>query len=181
MLWVGGLICLLIIAMRLGGPVAGINEIVRVGVRDAKFHFSELKKGGTERITIAESTDDNGELTWSVPADIAEGDDYMICISSPADQNASTIPVTVTEDVSNVNFHVSSAAPPAEMTLVSPNWGEQWVAGSTETIEWRPGNAHAGPVKIELLHDGKAVQTGRRSHPQYRRLRLGHPRGHRTE
>ena len=158
-LWVGGLVCVVVIAIHLGGPISGLGEIVRVGVRDAKFQFSELTSNGTESIVIAESTEDDGEIEWTLPADIAEGDDYMVRVTSPAVQDGSTIPVTVTEDVSNVNLHISSAEPPAELALITPNLGEKWVAGTTETIRWRPGDTGAGPVKIELLSNEAPVQT----------------------
>jgi solute:Na+ symporter, SSS family len=49
-LWVGGLICIFVIAMALGGPFEGIAEIVRVGVQDGKFAFAEYIDGEPTRV-----------------------------------------------------------------------------------------------------------------------------------
>ncbi len=44
-LWVGGVICILVIAVHLGGPIAGLAEVVRVAVADGKFQFAEYTDG----------------------------------------------------------------------------------------------------------------------------------------
>ncbi len=43
-LWVGGLICIFVIAFKLGGPFEGIAEVFRVGIADGKFAIAELNK-----------------------------------------------------------------------------------------------------------------------------------------
>ena len=49
-LWVGGLICVFVIAVHLGGPFEGLAEIVRVAAADGKFQFAEyLKETGELR------------------------------------------------------------------------------------------------------------------------------------
>ncbi|MFO7973060.1 MAG: sodium/solute symporter [Candidatus Hydrogenedentota bacterium] len=45
-LWFGGVVCVIVVACYLGGPVEGIFEIVRVGIRDGKFAFAELQEDG---------------------------------------------------------------------------------------------------------------------------------------
>ncbi|NIA13768.1 MAG: sodium/solute symporter [Nitrospiraceae bacterium] len=40
-LWVGGVVCVLVIAIQLGGPFEGLAEIVRVGMEHSKFAFAE--------------------------------------------------------------------------------------------------------------------------------------------
>jgi len=49
-LWVGGVICVLVVAMHLGGPFEGLAEIVRVGVADGKFAFAELRQGTFHKV-----------------------------------------------------------------------------------------------------------------------------------
>jgi SSS family solute:Na+ symporter len=44
-LWVGGLLCVAMVALRLGGPIDGLVEVVRVGIADSKFQFADVIKG----------------------------------------------------------------------------------------------------------------------------------------
>ena len=43
-LWLGGVTCIFVIALHLGGPFEGLAEIVRVAVADGKFQFAEYMK-----------------------------------------------------------------------------------------------------------------------------------------
>ncbi len=49
-LWVGGLICVFVIAAHLGGPFEGIAEVVRVGIADGKFAFAEYTDGVPQKV-----------------------------------------------------------------------------------------------------------------------------------
>jgi len=49
-LWVGGVLCILVIAVHLGGPFEGLAVIVREAIADGKFQFAEyMKDTGTLR------------------------------------------------------------------------------------------------------------------------------------
>jgi len=44
-LWVGGVICIFVIALHLGGPFEGLAEVFRVAMADGKFAFAEYTDG----------------------------------------------------------------------------------------------------------------------------------------
>ncbi len=46
-----------------------------------------------------------------------------------------------------------------DITLTSPNGGETWAAGSSQTISWDYSGSPGGAVKIELLKDGVLDQV----------------------
>ncbi len=48
-----------------------------------------------------------------------------------------------------------SGATPASLTVVSPNGGEKWTAGSRQTIQWSYEGSPGARVKVELLRAGK--------------------------
>lgn len=48
---------------------------------------------------------------------------------------------------------------PAGLTLTSPNGGETWLAGTTQTITWSYTGNPGTSVKIKLLLNGMAVKT----------------------
>ena len=49
-LWVGGVICIFVIAWHLGGPFEGIREIIQVGIADGKFAFAEYVDGTPHKV-----------------------------------------------------------------------------------------------------------------------------------
>jgi len=46
--------------------------------------------------------------------------------------------------------------PPHVVTIVTPNGGETWAAGTSQTLRW---TGNAGPVKVDLSLDGGATWT----------------------
>lgn len=46
-LWIGGIICIFVIASHLGGPFAGLAEIVSTGVEQGKFAFADITADGS--------------------------------------------------------------------------------------------------------------------------------------
>jgi hypothetical protein len=111
----------------------------------------ELFKGGVVNRTIKsfvwKGTGGSGSFNWMVPVNQAPGADYRIRVTSTTYGGC-----TYTSDS---DFTI--AAP--TITVVSPNEGETWAAGSIQTIRWNyTGNP--GPyVKIELLKGGVVTRT----------------------
>jgi hypothetical protein len=95
----------------------------------------DLYKGGILDTTIASSTPSNGSYDWDF-ADAAPGFDYQIKISS-VDQ-------PTLFDMSDNSFTLFSG----EITVSLPNGGENWLAGSSQTIFW--ADNIDGDVTIEL-------------------------------
>ena len=111
-------------------------------------------KRGAFNSTIIASTGigagGNGSYNWPIPNGLTPGIDYTIVITSTT--NAAYT------DTSDAPFTIT--APPASPIMVtSPNGGENWARGATQTITWtytgNPGNL----VKIELLKGGVLNRT----------------------
>jgi len=64
-----------------------------------------------------------GSYAWKIPATLAPGTDYRVRITS-------TSYATIT-DTSAADFTIDST-----LSLVSPNGGESWAAGLSQTIRW---------------------------------------------
>jgi len=95
--------------------------------------------GATFAETLFSNTPNDGIETWTV--------------TGPA---SSTIRVRVTSvdnpplsDMSNANFSIEQPS----VSVVSPNGGESWITGSTESILWNSSFV-AGSVNVELSRDG---------------------------
>jgi len=95
-----------------------------------------LLKGDQLLLIISSSTAGDGEFDWSVPQ-FASGSDYKIKILSVSDGNIF--------DISDSSFSIIGG----EITVISPNGGEVWYAGTTETIIWTSNCV--GNVSILLL------------------------------
>jgi hypothetical protein len=99
----------------------------------------ELLKGGIlDSVIVASTAISSGSYSWLVPAGQAGGSDYQIKITS------TTMSVT---DSSNSYFSIT---PPPTITVISPNGGESWMAGSTHLITWASTGSLGTNVKIEL-------------------------------
>ncbi|MCH7974313.1 MAG: hypothetical protein IH949_10580, partial [Bacteroidetes bacterium] len=84
----------------------------------------ELYKGGTFDSEISPSTPSTGSYTWDIPVGSAAGLNYKVKISS--------IDNTSISDLSDNNFEIFEGI----ITVITPNGGESWVAGTTQTINW---------------------------------------------
>jgi len=111
----------------------------------------ELYKGGTSNVVIAASTSigtgGSCSLDWTVPANQTPGSDYQIKITS-----------TTTATISGIsagNFTIDAS--PA-VTVTTPTGGENWAAGSTQTINWTYSGDPGSTVRIDLLNGG-VLQT----------------------
>jgi hypothetical protein len=99
----------------------------------------ELFKGGVFNSTIVASTPSDGTHDWTVPV-VTDGADYTVVITS-------TTEGTVT-DVSDADFSIFNPV----ITVTSPNGGENYRTGSSQTITWTDNIAE--DVKIELFKGG---------------------------
>ncbi len=104
----------------------------------------ELYKGGTINSVIADSTFSDGSYTWDIPLGTTAGSDYKIKITS--NENSSIF------DFSDNDFSIFETG----ITVTSPNGGENWQAGSTQSITWTDNISEK--VRIEL-HKGGVLNS----------------------
>ena len=113
----------------------------------------ELLKGGSVVKEIASSaplgTGGSGSFPWTVPTDLASGDNYQVKVTS-------TTTATVT-DSSDSDFTIDAS--PSSITVTSPNGGETWYAGAVQTLAWSYVGNPGETVKIMLLKGDKVVRT----------------------
>ncbi|MHA2404521.1 MAG: Ser-Thr-rich GPI-anchored membrane family protein, partial [Candidatus Kariarchaeaceae archaeon] len=100
----------------------------------------DLYKAGVFDSEIAASTPSNGTFSWNLPGTVAIGSDYKVRITS-VDQ-------PVLYDESNANFTIFTGG----ITVISPNGGESWQAGSSQVITWADNITE--DVTIDLYKGG---------------------------
>jgi Ser-Thr-rich glycosyl-phosphatidyl-inositol-anchored membrane family protein len=112
-----------------------------------------LLKAGAGYISIATGVPAaQGSFSWTLPTSLPVESDYTIRVMSATDGSI--------VDVSNAAFSVTASQ--AAVTVVAPNGGESWNAGSTHTIQWTAG-AGVSSVNIALLKAGvgyRSIATG---------------------
>jgi hypothetical protein len=114
----------------------------------------ELYKGTSMVNTIASTTASDGSYTWSIPTTLTAGSDYKVRITS----TTSTL-----TDYSNANFTLTEEPPTPYITVTSPNGGETWLTGISESITWNDNISEN--VKIELYKGGSYYSTVTSSTP----------------
>ena len=97
---------------------------------------------GTQFLTLAESTPNDGSYEWTVQEYLPDGSDYLIVVVSVASPSVF--------DTSDGAFTVYDGGGPP-VTLTNPNGGETVIRGSTETITWSSTDNVGANVKIRLL------------------------------
>ncbi len=102
-----------------------------------------LLKNGVQYTLIASAVPNTGTFNWLIPAGLASGADYTVRISSCINP--------LINDVSNANFTINGGGG-STMVLTSPNGGETWVAGTSNTITWT--SDIIGNLRIVLLRGG---------------------------
>jgi hypothetical protein len=86
-------------------------------------------------LTILATTPNDGSENWTIPDAVST--ESRVRISDAADGNIF--------DVSDAVFAISAAP---SLTLTAPNGGENWIAGSAQSITWNSSGAIAN-VKLE--------------------------------
>ncbi|MEJ2195947.1 MAG: Ser-Thr-rich GPI-anchored membrane family protein, partial [Ignavibacteriaceae bacterium] len=100
----------------------------------------QLLKGGVFFNSVTTSTPSDGSYTWNIPGSTPSGSDYKIKIISVDEGNIF--------DQSDNNFTIINN----NITVTSPNGGENWLIGSTQEITWT--DDISGDVNIDLYKDG---------------------------
>jgi len=107
----------------------------------------ELYKDGSLDSTLASDTANTGSYSWAIPDSLTAAVDYKIRITSLVDGTV--------YDESDANFTL--AAPPS-ITVLTPDGGESWEPGTSESITWSSVSL-TGTVSIELWKDGSIDST----------------------
>jgi hypothetical protein len=114
----------------------------------------ELFKGGILNRTIISSvsigTAGSGSYSCPIPSTQAGGSDYQVKVTSTTN--------SAYADASDGNFTITGPTPPS-IAVTSPNGGENWAAGSTQTISWSYTGSPGSTVKIDLLKGGRLYLT----------------------
>ena len=101
---------------------------------------------GTSWTTLADNTSNDGSETITVPA-VSSGN----CLIKVAEGTFGA-----PFDLSDANFSI--ALPPSPITVISPNGGETWVAGSIRNITWTQSGL-TGSVTFDLYKGGIILKT----------------------
>lgn len=109
----------------------------------------QLYKGSSMVKTISSNVpigvNGEGYYDWTVPADMTPGDTYKIKVTSVTSSS--------TNDSSDNSFTIVASPNSANITVITPNGGESWNRGSTQTITWRYTGNVGTTVKV-LLYKG---------------------------
>ena len=84
----------------------------------------------------------DGSFSWSIPSSQAEGSDYRVKVYSRTDLSVA--------DFSDGYFTIQAPT----LTVESPNGGETWYGGETQSITWSTDGDVGAEVKIELWAGG---------------------------
>ncbi|MBI3950763.1 MAG: M36 family metallopeptidase [Acidobacteria bacterium] len=126
------------------GTTQTITWTTTGSIANVKIELSRNGVGGPFEQLLA-STLNDGSQPWTVTG--AATSNAIIKISDAANP--------ATSDSSNAVFTISPAPPGPSITVISPNGGENWPLGTTQTITWTSSGV-SGNVKIRLSRDGGA-------------------------
>lgn len=87
-----------------------------------------------------------GSFAWAIPTATPQSSDYKIRVSSASSAGIN--------DSSDASFSLTEG--PEDIRIISPNGGEAWKQGSTQTIQWIYTGGGDSPVKIQLFKAGIA-------------------------
>ena len=119
----------------------GCSQTIRWASSGVSGHvkIEVSRDGGSSWATLISSTPNDGSHSWTVAAPATT--QARIRVSSVKDPRIS--------DMSDGDFRIGGGS----ITVTSPNGGEIWPMGSSETIRWTSTQI-CGKVKIELSRDG---------------------------
>jgi len=133
-----------------GGEVwtAGTTQRISWTSTDPADNVSiQLYKSGIYYDFIGSAPMSDGQFDWSIPATVGDGTDYTVVISWAGSGGW-------TEDASDAPFEMTGSQPLPSITVISPNGGELWQAGTiTRTVTWSSTNA-TGQVDAVLNKGG---------------------------
>ena len=90
-------------------------------------------------------TETEGRYLWAIPTDIPPADDYYIKIWDSEK--------LVPKDASDGPFSIVTSTPTPFITVISPNGGERWVAGTSNTISWRSTGINKVNIYLVASYD----------------------------
>lgn len=105
----------------------------------------ELLKGGVVINTLGSAFTNSRSYNWRIPSNQTPDSDYQIRVTSTTNSSYT--------DTSNNNFTIVGPPTPT-ISVVSPDGGENWKAGTTQTIQWTYTGNLGNIVRIELLKGG---------------------------
>ncbi|OPZ44137.1 MAG: RHS Repeat protein [Euryarchaeota archaeon ADurb.BinA087] len=118
----------------------------------------ELLKGGSVHTVLTSGTAVGsggiGSFVWNISHNLTVGSDYTVRITSTSNP--------AYYDTSDAPFSIGGGSP---ITVMSPNGGEQWKQGSTQTLTWQYTGEPGPLVKIEALRGTKVLATVAPSYP----------------
>jgi len=118
-----------------------------VGTPAITYVKIDLYKAGVFLQNIAAAATNNGTYSWQIPMSFHTGSDFKIRIS-----NYSNVAVY---DESNTAFTLTQTIP---VTVISPNGGETWQAGSTQKITWTTsGVPSSNLMTIKLASNSQTI------------------------
>jgi len=113
----------------------------------------ELFKGGVLNRTIVSSRSIGAGKRFISVGDPIQPDrrsDYRVKVTSTTN--------SAYTDTSNADFTITGPPPPS-ITVAAPNGGENWAAGTTQTINWTYAGNPGNYVRIELFKGGVLNRT----------------------
>lgn len=133
----------LTLTMPNGGEQWAIGETAEIGWISEKI---------TQKVNI-ELSRDNGDTWELLTTHSAVSDTIDHIVDGPATNNALVRIITEDGAIADTSNAVFSIYMPKDITLTSPNGGEQWLVGTTQKITWDSYQASTA-VKLELTRDG---------------------------
>lgn len=103
-----------------------------------------LRDGEVDRVIRAGAPAAAGSTSWALPASLTPASDYSVRVDVVGSE--------ATDD-SDATFAVTGPT----IRVTSPNGGESWVAGSTQSITWTSSGAVGSKVNVTLLKAGSQV------------------------
>lgn len=110
-------------------PAGSTQMITWTGGGPGQIVQLDLLKGGEWMYSIGTAPVEAGSFAWEVCPDLPEGNDYIVDLRTYGCGNS-------TEDISDAGFAITASAPGPTITLLSPNGGESFVPGSTQSVTW---------------------------------------------
>jgi len=103
----------------------------------------DLYKNGKQLMIINDNTNNTGSYSWDIPNYLLSDNDYKIRITDKANPSI--------YDESNSEFSIFDNC---NLRVITPNGGETWHIGETQTITWNPGRTEPN-VKIYLYKEAE--------------------------
>ena len=134
---------------------AGSRQTIRWNYTESPGSYVkiELFKGGIFSRIITSSysigTSGSGSYNWTIPTTLTPASDYQVKVTSSSNSAYTNLS----------DFFSITPLPPPGITITSPLAGENWTAGTRQTISWTYEGNTGSYVKIELLKGGTLDST----------------------